>query len=152
MLATWFVYSGVQQYLEPEKVAEKVDPYVQPVLKEAGAEDVKTTDVVKVHAALTVASAAILAMSRTPRTAGLVLAGLTASRVALAHQFWRESDEDKRVEQMELFLKDLSLFGGTLLASTAGHNPKRKERKKAKKAKIKAKKVNDGIAVKAKKK
>ncbi|WP_084077108.1 hypothetical protein [Demequina sp. NBRC 110057] len=141
LLATWFVYGGVQSVLEPEKRAERAAPVVEPLLEQAGVEDVKTTDLVKVHGAATIAAASVLALSRTPRTAGLVLAGLTAATVAVGRPFWLETDEVKKEQQMELFLKNVSLLGGTLLAATAGHNPKRKEKAKAKKAKAKAKKA-----------
>lgn len=140
LLATWFVYGGVQSVLEPERRAERAAPVVEPLLKEAGLEDVRTTDLVKVHGAVSIAAATVLAMSRTPRTAGLVLAGLTAATVAAARPFWLETDEAKREEQLELFLKNVSLFGGTLLAASAGHSPRRKERAKAKKDKLAAKK------------
>lgn len=141
LLATWFVYGGVQSVLEPEKRAERAAPVVEPLLEQAGVEDVKTTDLVKVHGAVTIAAASVLALSRTPRTAGLVLAGLTAATVAVGRPFWLETDEAKKEEQRELFLKNVSLLGGTLLAATAGHSPKRKAKAKAKKAKLETKKA-----------
>ncbi|WP_084038261.1 hypothetical protein [Demequina sp. NBRC 110053] len=148
LLATWFVYGGVQSVLEPEKRAERAAPVVEPLLKEAGLEDVRTTDLVKAHGVATVAAAAVLALSRTPRTAGLVLAGLTAATVAAGRPFWLEQDEVRREEQMELFLKNVSLLGGTLLAATAGHSPRRKARAKALKAKEQAKaEAKKGAAV-----
>jgi len=147
LLATWFVYGGVQSVLEPEKRAERAAPVVEPALKEVGLEDVETTDLVKAHGAATIAAATVLALSRTPRTAGLVLAGLTAVTVAASRPFWLEKDEEKKEEQMELFLKNVSLFGGALLAASAGHSPRKKERAKAKKEKAQAKK--DAVAAKA---
>lgn len=141
LLATWFVYGGVQSFLEPEKRAERSAPVVEPALAEVGIEGVKTTDLVKWHGVATVAAASVLALSRTPRTAGLVLAGLTAATVAAGRPFWLEQDEAKREEQTEFFLRNVSLFGGTLLAATAGHSPRRKEKAKAKKAKAQEKKA-----------
>lgn len=145
LLASWFVYGGVQSVLEPERRAARSAPVVEPILKEVGLEDVKTTDLVKVHGVATIAAASVLALSRTPRTAGLVLAGLTAVTVAAGRPFWLETDEQRKEEQLELFLKNVSLFGGTLLAATAGHSPRRKQRAKAKKAKAKAAK-KDGLS------
>lgn len=138
LLASWFIYGGVQSVLEPERRAARSAPVVEPVLKEVGLEDIKTTDLVKVHGVATIAAASVLALSRTPRTAGLVLAGLTAVTVAAGRPFWLEGDEQRKEEQLELFLKNVSLFGGTLLAVTAGHSPRKKQRAKAKKAKAKA--------------
>lgn len=159
LLATWFVYGGVQSVLEPEKRAQRAAPVVEPLMEQAGVEDVKTTDLVKIHGAATIAAASVLALSRTPRTAGLVLAGLTAATVAVGRPFWLETDEAKREEQLNLFLKNVSLFGGTLLAATAGHSPKKKAKAKAKKAKldtkkakVEAKKGRKGAELTAKKK
>jgi len=146
LLATWFVYGGVQSVLEPERRAERAAPVLEPALKEVGLEDVQTVDLVKAHGAATIAAATVLALSRTPRTAGLVLAGLTAATVAVGRPFWLETDEQRREEQLELFLKNVSLFGGTLLAATAGHSPRRKQRVKAKKERLAAKK--DKLAAK----
>lgn len=153
LLATWFVYGGVQSVLEPEKRAERSAPVVEPVLKEVGLDDVKTTDLVKAHGIATIAAASVLALSRTPRTAGLVLAGLTAATVAAGRPFWLEKDEESKEREMELFLRNVSLLGGTLLAATTGHSPRKKSRAKAKKAKIQAKKdALGGKSVTAKKK
>lgn len=138
LLASWFIYGGVQSVLEPERRAVRSAPVVEPVLKEVGLEDVKTTDLVKIHGVATIAAASVLALSRTPRTAGLVLAGLTAVTVAAGRPFWLETNDQRKEEQLELFLKNVSLFGGTLLAVTAGHSPRKKQRAKAKKAKAKA--------------
>ncbi|MFW2513144.1 hypothetical protein ACNI3K_05145 [Demequina sp. SO4-13] len=156
LLATWFVYAGVQSVLEPQVRAARSAPVIEPALKEVGLDDVKTTDLVKYHGMATIASASVLALSRTPRTAGLVLAGLTAATVAVSRPFWLETDEQRKEEQLELFLKNVSLFGGTLLAATVGHSPrkiKRTKAKKAKKAKVQAKKDKlTGASVTAKKK
>lgn len=154
LLASWFIYGGVQSVLEPEQRAARSAPVVEPVLKEVGLEDVKTTDLVKVHGVATIAAASVLALSRTPRTAGLVLAGLTAVTVAAGRPFWLETDEQRKEEQLELFLKNVSLFGGTLLAVTAGHSPRKKQRAKAKKAKAKSAKkdAQSGVSGSAKRK
>lgn len=138
LLASWFIYGGVQSVLEPERRAARSAPVIEPALKEVGLEDVKTTDLVKAHGVATIAAASVLALSRTPRTAGLVLAGLTAATVVAGRPFWLETNEQRKEEQLELFLKNVSLFGGTLLAVTAGHSPRKKQRAKAKKAKAKA--------------
>jgi len=154
LLASWFIYGGVQSVLEPERRAARSAPVVEPILKEVGLEDVKTTDLVKVHGVASIAVASVLALSRTPRTAALVLAGLTAVTVAAGRPFWLETNEQRKEEQLELFLKNVSLFGGTLLAVTAGHSPRKKARAKAKKAKAKATKkdVQSGSTGSAKRK
>lgn len=151
MLATWFVYGGVRAFLEPEPRAVRAAPVVEPILKEAGLEDVSTVDLVKVHGAATAAAAAMLALSRTPRTAGLVLTGLAAVTVATATPFWLAKDEVTREAQLEQFLKNISLMGGVAVASTAGKTERQKNRAKAKKEKAKAKALEAKAAAKAEK-
>ncbi len=139
LLASWFVYGGVQSYLEPEARAARVAPTVEPALRELGLEEVKTVDLVKIHGAASVALASALALSRTPRSAALGLAGLAAATAALAHPFWKEEDETRRQEELDQFLKNVSLVGGVLVAATAGHSQRHIDRKKARKAKAKEK-------------
>jgi len=148
LLASWFVYGGMQSYLEPEARAERVAPTVEPALKEMGLEEVKTVDLVKAHGIASMALATMLALSRTPRTAALGLAGLAGATTALAHPFWNEEDEVKREAELEQFLKNLSLVGGVLLAATAGHSQRHVQRKKAKKVKAKEKAAEAKIAAK----
>lgn len=139
LLASWFVYGGVQSYLEPDAQAARIAPSVEPQLQEWGLEEVKSADLVKVHGIASVVCASALALSRTPRTAALGLAGLAGVSAAVSHPFWKETDEERKAAQLDLFLKDVSLVGGLLVASAMGHSPRHVARKKAKKEKAKAK-------------
>mgnify|MGYP004363046105 CR=1 FL=1 len=142
LLATWFVYGGVESMLEPERRAERAAPVVDPLLKQAGVDEVTTTDLVKIHGAATVAAATVLAFSRTPRTAGLALTGLAALTVAAGRPFWLVDDEEERAAERDQFLKNLSLMGGAMLAASAGHSARHVARKKKAKAKAAQKKVD----------
>lgn len=139
LLASWFIYGGVQSYLDPEPRAARVAPAVEPALKELGLEEVRATDLVKAHGAASIAFASALALSRSPRSAALGLAGLATATAVLAHPFWNETDETRREAELEQFLKNVSLVGGVLLAATAGHSARHIARKKAKKVKAKDK-------------
>jgi len=138
LLASWFVYEAVDTILEPQKRAKLVAPTLEPALAEMGISDVDTADVVKVHAVATLGAATALAMSRNPRSSALLLAGLTAGTVALGAPFWTEQDPDRRREELERLLKNVSLLGGVLIAATAGHSARHVTRAKAKKAKARA--------------
>ncbi|WP_062380289.1 hypothetical protein [Demequina pelophila] len=138
LLASWFVYGGVQTALEPERQVDRAAPYVDPVLKEAGLDSVTTADVVKAHGIASVALASMLALSRSPRAAALGLAGLATATAVVAHPFWKEEDEAKREAELDLFLKNVSLVGGVLVAATAGHSERHKARKAKHKEKAKA--------------
>ena len=138
LLASWFVYAAVDAILAPQKRAAVIAPIVEPALAEIGASDIKITDIVKVHGMATLAAASSLALSRNPRTSALLLAGLTAGSVSLGRPFWEQKDPEKRREELERLIKNVSLVGGVLIAATAGHSPRHVARAKAKKAKAKA--------------
>ncbi len=146
LLASWFVYGGVRDALEPQVRAAAAEPTVGPLLdkvtpalKEAGIEGVGVEDVVRVHGAATAAAATVLAFSRTPRTAGLALTALAGLTVASTTPFWKLPEGPERDAATEEFLKNLSLMGGAMIAASAGHSVRHVQRKKARKAKAKAK-------------
>jgi len=149
LLASWFIYGGIESVLEPERRAERAEPVVAPLLVEAGLEDIKLTDMVKVHGAATIAAASVLALSRAPKTAGIALAGLTAVTAAAGRPFWRIEDEQERLQERDRFVINLSLLGATLLAATAGHSPRHNARVKAKKVKAADKAKTKKIDAKA---
>jgi len=139
LLASWFVYSGVQAVLAPEKRAKSVAPQLDPVLADMGVPELKTDDIIKAHGAATVGAAVSLALSRTPRTSAMVLALLSAGTLSVDTPFWEEKDPVRRREQLESFLKSAALVGGVLIAATAGHSARHNAHAKAKKAKRKGK-------------
>jgi len=139
LLASWFVYEGVRDALEPDERAQVAEPVVAPLLHEAGATEVSTADVVRVHGAVTALTATVLAFSRTPRSAGVALTGLAAASAAVYTPFWRLPEGPERDAMRGEFFKNLSLVGGAMLAATAGHSASHIKRKKARKAKAKAK-------------
>jgi uncharacterized membrane protein YphA (DoxX/SURF4 family) len=134
LLASWFVYGGVRAALEPQKGAEAARPVVEPLLREADI-DVPVETLVKAHGIATAATAAVLAFSKSPRTAGVALTGLAAVTVATATPFWRMEEGPEREAALEQFMKNLSLLGGAMLAATAGHSAGHIKRKKAHKVK-----------------
>lgn len=138
LLASWFVYEGVQAALEPQKGAQAAQPVIEPLLREVGV-DVPVESLVRAHGIATAATAAVLAFSKSPRTAGVALTGLAAVTVATATPFWRMEEGPERDAALEQFLKNLSLLGGAMLAATAGHSAGHIKRKKARKAKAKVK-------------
>jgi len=148
LLASWFVFGGVRAALEPQKGAEAARPVVAPLLREAGI-DVPMETLVRAHGIATAATATILALSRSPRTAGVALTGLAAVTVATATPFWRMEEGAEREAALEQFMKNLSLLGGAMLAATAGHSAGHIKRKKAHKAKAAEKAKAKKAAAKA---
>lgn len=138
LLASWFVYGGVRAALEPQEGAEAAESVVKPLLIEAGV-DVPVEVLVRAHGIATAVTATVLALSKSPRTAGVALTGLAAVTVATATPFWRMEEGAERDAALEQFMKNLALLGGAMLAATAGHSAGHVKRKKARKAKAKAK-------------
>src|SRR6187399_2469380 len=100
LLASWFVYSGVQAVLAPEKRAKTVAPQLDPVLADMGVPELKTEDIIKAHGAATVGAAVSLALSRSPRTSALALALLSTGTLSVDNPFWEEKDPVRRREQL----------------------------------------------------
>lgn len=137
LLASWFVYEAAESILTPQKRAEQIAPMVEPALADLGVPDVKTVDIVKFHGFAVMGAAASLAISRNPRTSALALVALTAGTIGMTRPFWSQKDPEVRREQLEHFVKDLSILGGVMIAATAGHSDRHNKRAKAKKVKAK---------------
>lgn len=137
LLASWFVYSGVQATLAPQVRAAQIAPDLDPLLADMGISEISAEDVVKAHGAATAAAGVSLALSRTPRTSALVLAALHGGTLGLDRPFWKETDPALRREGIESLVKNVALLGGVLIAATAGHSTRHNNRAKAKKVKAK---------------
>ncbi len=151
LLASWFVYGGIRDALEPQARTAAAEPTVGPLLKDAGVE-VPVETLVRVHSAATAATAAVLAISKSPRSAGVALTGLAAITVATSAPFWRLPEGEDRDAALNEFMKNLSLVGGAMLAATAGHSAGHIKRKKAHKAKAKEKSAKAAEKAKAERK
>lgn len=77
---------------------------------------------VRVNGAALVGGGVLLATGRFPRLASTVLAASLIPTTAIEHAFWEETDEQRKSQQRSLFLKNVGLLGGLLLAAvdTAG--------------------------------
>jgi uncharacterized membrane protein YphA (DoxX/SURF4 family) len=119
LLAVPFVYDGVSAALRPAPHVEVAEAAldqvgaVVPAVREATRGRVAL--VVRVHGALTAVAGLLLAVHKAPRTAALVLAGLTAP-LALANQPVGRGP-GSRDERTGRFVKALGLTGATLLAA-----------------------------------
>ncbi len=74
---------------------------------------------VRINGAVQCAAGALLVLGKLPRLAALILAGSLIPTTYADHPFWREVDDDERVRQLSLFLKNIAIFGGLVSAGTA---------------------------------
>ncbi len=127
MLATWFVTRGIDAVRHPAAHAAATLPVLRPVAERAGA--ATGTDlvgyldgptlrrVVQVHGAVTALAGLSLVFGKAPRTAALVLAGLSAP-LLLANLPVRvpgETRED-RAARRDRLVQALTATGGAILA------------------------------------
>ncbi|WP_019145174.1 DoxX family protein [Aeromicrobium massiliense] len=127
MLASMFVYGGVQSLRAPQHAAPAAQPVADALGKAAPSMPVSPTpeNVVRANAAVHVVAGLALATGRLPRLASLALASTLPATTVQGHPFWKESDPQQRTNQTIHFLKNVSLMGGLLMA-TLDPDPKKK--------------------------
>lgn len=116
MLSTIFISGGIDALRSPapkRPAAEEVQPVARkiPYLPE----DPET--LVKINAAVHVGAGTLLALGKLPRLSALALAATLVPTTYTAHAFWAEDDPDRKTQQQVDFMKNVSLFGGLLIAA-----------------------------------
>ena len=117
LLAAPFVYDGVQAALHPAEHVEAARDGAALVTDTVGAEplsDSRLSLLVRVHGAATAVAGVLLAVGRTPRTAALALAALTAP-LAVAHQPFTSRGAERSLKTAA-FVKDLGKVGAAVVA------------------------------------
>ncbi|MGV9710045.1 DoxX family protein [Gordonia sp. NPDC003424] len=122
MLASVFVYAGIDSLRNPQKRAEMAAPFIDKsveVLPDSVTDKVPTDAVtlVRVNGAVQVGAGVLLATGKFPRIASLGLASSVVPTTIAGHAFWNETDPVKRSMQRTQFLKNTSLLGGLLIAA-----------------------------------
>lgn len=116
-LSSMFVTGGLDALLKPAPkvpAVEDVAPKVAASLPGVPAED--TELLIQINGAVQVAAGGLLALGYFPRTSALLLAGTLVPATLAGHRFWEQDDASQRQQQQIHFLKNVSMFGGLLLA------------------------------------
>ena len=115
LLAAPLIATGVDAVRHPGPHAEAARPLVD---RAAGPLHLPNDPelVVRVSGAVTAAGGVLLAAGRLPRLAALAVV-LAAPTTQASTPFWQEKDPEQRRVQRTLFLKNLGLVGGALLAA-----------------------------------
>lgn len=123
MMASMFVVGGVNAIknadalaLKAKKVTDRVVPLAQRALPAAPIPTDPAT-LVRINAGVQMGAAAALATGTTPRLASAVLAVTLVPTTISGHPFWEESDPQAKTAQRIQFFKNVSMFGGLLLAA-----------------------------------
>jgi len=119
LLATAFVYDGVDTLMNPEPRAKAAAALPESVANRLPADP---DTVIKVNAVAQVSGGVLLALGKAPRLASIVLAASVLPSTVTQQNFWAEPDPEKKLAKRTAFLKDVSLLGGLLIAGadTAG--------------------------------
>ncbi len=123
MVASIFILQGYDTLRHPERVAAAAEPVVRPVAERVPAVPAKTEQAVRLNGAVQLAAGSLLALGRFPRLSALAIAATLVPTTLAGHRFWEEDEDKDQAQQRIHFLKNLSMFGGLLIAAadTAGN-------------------------------
>ena len=123
MLASMFLVGGISALKNAPKLApkasdvtERLMPLVKKALPTAPIPEDPLT-LVRLNAALQIGAGAALATGRAPRLSSSVLALSLVPTTVAGHRFWAESDPTQKANQRLHFFKNISMFGGLLIAA-----------------------------------
>ena len=121
MLASMFVMGGISALRNPEQHVRMASPVTEKIAGATNEADVPVSadekQLVLINGAAQVLGGLALATGRVPRLASLVLAASLVPTTAAGHRFWEEQDKTQRANQLIHFVKNVSMFGGLLLAA-----------------------------------
>ncbi|MGY0488438.1 DoxX family protein [Streptomyces sp. WG-D5] len=121
MLASVFVAGGLSTLRAPERVAPAAEPVAVPVANRVPQLPEEPEQLVRINGAVHVGAGLLLATGIAPRLAALALAGTLVPTTLAGHAWWKEKDPERRAEQRNHFLKNVSLMGGLLIAAADTH-------------------------------
>lgn len=123
MLASMFVVGGVDSLRRAREkaaaaavVTDKIVPLAEKAVPQVPIPSDPTT-LVRINGAAQVVAGLALATGRAPRLASTVLAASLVPTTAAGHRFWEVEDPAQRANQKIHFFKNVSMFGGLLIAS-----------------------------------
>jgi putative oxidoreductase len=120
MLAAVFVKSGADAVMTPERLvprAKRVTDRVTPTLGRVdGKIPTETKTLVQINGGVQAASGLLL-LTPLRRPAAAVLAASLVPTTAAGHAFWTQDTPADRSTQLTHFLKNVSIFGGLVLAA-----------------------------------
>src|SRR5262245_63700476 len=122
MLASIFIVPGFDTMRHPERVVKKAEPVVRPLAQRVSFLPEDTEQAVRLNGAVQFTSGVLLAIGWLPRLSALAIASTLVPTTAAGHRYWEFEDEQERSQQRLHFLKNLTMFGGLLIAAgdTAG--------------------------------
>jgi uncharacterized membrane protein YphA (DoxX/SURF4 family) len=122
MVASIFVLQGYDTLRHPDRVAPLAEPVVRTVAERVPAVPAQTEQAVRLNGAVQLVAGSLLALGKWPRLSALAIAATLVPTTLAGHRFWEADKEEDQAQQRIHFLKNLSMFGGLVIAAadTAG--------------------------------
>ncbi len=123
MLASTFVVGGLNAVRNAPTMAPKAKPVADKIvglvkqLAPGAPIPTDTTSLVRLNGAVQLIGGAMLATGHLPRLSSLLLAGSLVPTTAADNAFWKASDPTSKQQLRVLFLKNVAVVGGLLMAS-----------------------------------
>jgi len=117
MVASIFILQGYDTLRRPERVAPTAEPVVRALAERVPAVPAKTEQAVRLNGAVQLVAGSLLALGRFPRLSALAIAATLVPTTLAGHRFWEDDEEKDQAQQRIHFLKNLSMFGGLLIAA-----------------------------------
>jgi putative oxidoreductase len=117
MLAAMFVSGGIDQIKRPQNKVAQAEKILPPIAQALHLPD-DPVKVVQITGAVQVGAASMLAMGKLPRLSAAALAASLVPTTLAGHPFWEETEVGRRANQRSSFMKNVSMFGGLVLAAT----------------------------------
>ena len=129
MLAALFIQGGISALRAPEAHAQAAKPVLDAMAPavdkatEVAPVDQRPDDelLIKLDAGVKIVAGTMLAFGKFPRLAATALAATLVPTTLAAHRFWEETDPARKQEQQIHFMKNVSMFGGLLIAAADTH-------------------------------
>jgi putative oxidoreductase len=123
MLASIFIVQGYGTLRHPERVVPAAEPVVRPIADRVPVVPDQVEQAVRINGAVQLVAGSMLALGRWPRLSALAIAATLVPTTYAGHRFWESDDKQERAQQRIHFLKNLTMFGGLLIAAgdTAGN-------------------------------
>ncbi len=122
MLASIFIIQGYDVMRNPGLVVKKAEPVVRPIASRISIVPDDTEQAVRLNAMVQFVGGTLLAIGWLPRLSAVAIAATLVPTTAAGHRFWDAESAEERAMQRVQFMKNLSMFGGLLIAAgdTAG--------------------------------
>jgi putative oxidoreductase len=115
LLASVFIFSGLDVLANPEPRAKAAKPVVDKVASVVPFAPSDPVDAVRLNAAVHLGAGVLLAAGVMSRLAALALAVSMVPTTVAGHPFWEIDDPVKRSQQRVQFLKNTGILGGLLV-------------------------------------